>query len=132
MNERRNLAESFNDKSLAQFLQDYTTGKSRQRALDTLEQSERATAAAHAAFKKVADKNKPVQGMDYTPEGARKEYEQRRTAVYKANDIYNIRLKKIERAKDNRLDRIRERQDLEKRVQKKMGRSLSEEFNRGR
>jgi uncharacterized membrane protein YqiK len=132
MNEGRNITKSFNDKSLSQFLQPYTTKKARQQAIDTFEQSERATAAAFAAFKKVADKNKPAPEMHLTPENARKEYELRRKDVYKANEKLNSRIDKIKQAKDNRLERIKKSQELEKRVEQKMGRSLSNEFNRRR
>lgn len=128
----RSLADSFNNKSLSGFLKDYTTTKSRQRAIDTLGQSERATAAALSAFKKVADKNKPVQGMDLTREGMTKGGREKQARVYRAHEKLQVRLDKIDRAKDNRLERIRKSQELEQHVQKRLGRSLSEEFNRGR
>jgi hypothetical protein len=132
MSDSRNLKESFNKKSLSTFLKDFTAPKARQRAMDTLGQSERATSAALGHFKKVADKNKPVGGLDYTPQGKTRGGQEKQARVYSAHKKLKTRLDKIERAADNRLERIKKSQGLETRVQQKTGRSMSQEFRRTR
>jgi hypothetical protein len=132
MSDSRNPKESFNNKSLSTFLKDFTTPKARQRAMDTLGQSERATSAALGHFKKVADRNKPAGGLDFAPQGQTRGGMEKQARVYRAHTKLKTRLDKIERAKDNRLERIKRSQELEKRVEQKMGRSLSQEFNRRR
>jgi hypothetical protein len=132
MSDARRPKETFNNKSLVHFLKDYTTSESKKMAMYTLKQSKRATDAAEAAFKKVAAKHQSAPAMHLTPAGARKEYERKREAVYKANEKLHIRIDKIGQAKKNRLDRIKEDQKLEKRVEQKTGRSLSQEFGRRR
>jgi hypothetical protein len=128
MSDSHNQKETFNHKAL----KDYTTNKSRQKAEATFDKYKRATSTAIAAFKKVADKNKSNPGLDYTPTGATKSSEEKRAQVLRAHAKLNVRLDKIERAKDNRIGRIKKSHELETRVQQKMGRSLSQEFRRKR
>jgi hypothetical protein len=128
MSDSYNLNKTFNHASL----KDYTTNKSRQRAGATFSQYKRATSTAIAAFKKVADANKSNPGQDFTIAGMSKGGEQKRARVLQAHTKLKVRLDKIERAKDNRIERIKKAQELETRVQQKMGRSLSQEFRRGR
>jgi|SRR5208283_4421282 len=127
MSDSNRPKETFNHKAL----KDYTTNKSRQKATATFDKHERATSTALAAFKKVMDENKPS-GRDFIPKGMSGGGDEKRARVLRAHEKLKVRIDKIDRARDNRLERIKKAQELETRVQQKMGRSLSQEFRRKR
>jgi hypothetical protein len=122
MSDSPKLKATFDHKSL----KDYTTNKTRQKVVATFNQHKRATSTAFAAFKKVANESK------LTPTGGDEGGKEKRARALQAHEKLKVRLDKIDRAKDNRLERIKKSHELETRVQQKMGRSLSQEFKRRR
>ena len=132
MTSDRKVSELFNGKSLAHFLKDFETPKSQKQAIDTLEQRKRATDTARNSFNKVLAKNRPDPSRDLTPQGLAKSGTEKQLRVYKAKAKLEAREQTINRASQNRLERIKTQQELELRVRKSMGRSLSEEFRQRR
>lgn len=121
----------FNDGSKTEFLKDFTSPEYQQQAIETRDQSERAFATANEAFQKVLLNNMPTASLDLTPVGLSSgQGEEKRQRVQRAHNKLLVRTDKIWRARENRLDRIRQQQALDNRRQ--AGRSLTDEFGRRR
>jgi hypothetical protein len=121
---------SFNDASLVEYLRDFTSPEYQKQAIETKEQSERAFAAANDAFQSVILSNMPDRTLDLTPVGLSRDRTEKSQRVHQAHTKLLVRIDRIERARENRLDRIRQKQALDNGRQ--AGRSLTDEFGRRR